>query len=1077
MIHSFKKIKSQLRINHVDPRVSQLEKKTAELALDLEKLQDTNSSQLCTIASNAARIQDLESLVEQTRQDASRRLNEADRLRRSELACLGAKASEDLLSLKAETDEKLRIAQEDMHAHVLEVKAQFEKERQDLIEAKNLEMMSLKEAAIAEWEERLYLVQEERDKIQAMCSEKTNQLAKAERQLAEKDLFFAAKREELFEAGKKAAKIKFQSSEMTNEIDRLTNRLSVQLAEVLELRQVQTTLSRSLEEKEVIIENLNDQLKEQSAVITSLGLSLDESRKETQNAKLLHSNTESTLKSTQNQVETLQLEVQTLKDSITQLNTKLSDRKQAYKESIASTTTYWEDTVKRTKSEVQNELESKHALDIQDLVETHQAQMRQLRKEFAKSGMDQTSEAQMRVDEMETRVEEMKRSNAREMERVQRKIKAELEGDIRDLEAKVEESEEIGNAWKRDAERLQKALHRAIEVGKLSLRDFEKDVDSERDLWETEKRSMKGKIHALEARLLSISETLKVADQTRNLPDDLHKSIMAATVVQAKEPEKPHIPRKQARMSDVSDLLEISAKVGKSIPKKKVRAAASRRYETQRFDSDEEGEELGSTTVSDGAGDKAAKRNESVATSERIESTQMTALAEPVAVSSESEGSIKTTKKRGKAGKKASVEPVDVPAEDLEAERQEVTKPIIASESEGSVKTTTKRGKAVKKASVESVNVPTEDLEVEPAAAVTATIASEADDSIKATTKRSKTGKKTSSENRGDESEEESTSSVEKPIVKKKAKPATDSLQPKADKAVSVATADAGKRKKAALEGDDEEGDDQENPKTMKPSTAKEEAAKKDAKKKEVVKESEPDVVVEAVAEVDEDKPDDEDEEEMGHLEVTPQAAVKTKVTVKKPRKKKEALEMPVKEKKPLEKSSKPAKEKTKNTDMQDADVVSRNDSTEKGKENKGREKKASKRKSLDVEAGTGGAESNDDNDPLEEPQASQAEKKKRKLSAKPTPATDADEMAPTGTNAVNETAAPVIKLGLQLPQSPAKKPLFSFSKPSLSSLAGFQLTSNPYNLGTSIDTSVVSDYDRQRKKRMELLIAGQSQS
>ncbi|KAI8614715.1 hypothetical protein BC830DRAFT_360233 [Chytriomyces sp. MP71] len=218
-----------------------------------------------------------------------------------------------------------------------------------------------------------------------------------------------------------------------------------------------------------------------------------------------------------------------LEADVSALLSKMSDRKAKYASNLAALKEESAAKLAQSVSSLRAELESQHSTEIAVLIEEHQTVMRGLRKEFSRTGLEKTSEAQSKMDEAEARMEAMERANAREVEKAQRAAKAAVQEDIKDLEARLEEAELVGTSWKRDAERLQKALHRAIEMGKQSLLDYEKEVDGERDLWDVERKTLKGRIQLLETRLATISETLKtVSSQSHkaSLSDDVHKSIM-----------------------------------------------------------------------------------------------------------------------------------------------------------------------------------------------------------------------------------------------------------------------------------------------------------------------------------------------------------------------------------------------------------------------------------------------------------------------------------------------------------------------------------------------------------------------
>ncbi|KAJ3022765.1 UNVERIFIED_CONTAM: hypothetical protein HDU68_008947 [Siphonaria sp. JEL0065] len=1067
MLHSFKKIKSCQTVHRVDPRVTSLEKKVSDFTKDLERLTEANALQNTALTSNSSRIQDLESLIEQTRQDAARRISEAEQRRKVEVA-----------ALKKEYAGVVAAANVEAEGLLMQFRDSFEKEKEKLVEGFAKEKdglvavaeMERKEAVKAFEKEKKRLVSATEAERKLACKkldqekeEYSRRTTLLENKLVTQEFTFNTSIVDLnvqLECERKiVALLQTEMKEKNGRIESLVDRIAESNAEVSILTERLAHRVTELHETQGIIANLHSQIKSLRETIASLRDSLETSKRETaavqQDSQATHTTltaTQQTLATTQTQVTSLQHEIETLQDQVAHLNTKLTDRKQVYKENLAAAEAHHQDLLKRTVSELEDDLSSKHNAELESLMEKHQIQLRQLRKEFTKTGMDKTSEAQTRVDEIESQLEEMKRSHTRELDRIQRKAKTEVEGDLKDLEAKVEESEEIGKAWKKDAERLQKALFRAIDMGKVSLQDFEKEVDVERDLWETERRTLKNKVQTLETRLVSISETLKAANQSQKnlLPDDVHKSIMVATVVQPKEPEKPQLPRKRARMSDISDLLEISAKVGKSIPTKRAaKAPASRRYETKKFESDDEEVVAQEDAVdivlpsadSDSDGNEEVSIHKTKKKDKKSSSKSVAVRGKPVTVpvaapAVEPPAVVAPPKKKRETRKKVIAAAVvdDQKIGDGEEEERDADEKDMDAEEVGDVvedpgslaKEETKR-KSSKPAGKPETVAPTD-----------VSMPGEPESDTEATERQTKPQQSTK------------TASTTATTTRRKPKKISDS-------------------DKSENSEDDDYGQDATTTKSAPNTKDKPEAtadvtklAKKPraSKKKQVdeEKEKESATVLKEIVGDDEDIVDEESGEMI-------KARAKTASN-------REVGAPAVKQRK--EKSEKTKESRKKAVPVgNDSDVDTPPEVESVGKENK---KEAAKKRKAAAAAADSVVESDNDDDA--KLSGNFVEKKKRKLSAKPTVAHEADEMPNAQTSKSSTSTAAVVAPRLSLPKSPGKKPLFSWSKPALPILPGFQLASNPYSLGMNIDASIVSDFDRQRKKRMDMLkAAGQSQS
>ncbi|KAJ3068640.1 hypothetical protein HDU98_008216 [Podochytrium sp. JEL0797] len=1059
-VHLFKKIRSYSTSTLVDPRVSQLEQRCRDLAQEIEIQKDFATTQTDSLTTATRRLLDLQDLLTQTRTDCARKVSDMQKT----MDARGLEFESQQTQL-AQTHAEVVQAMRSAHLDEVEAMRQgFEEEIEAARKECEVEVVKAKEEAKGMVEEVYKKAVEERErdvvewegKVEALVAEKNEleiNLETAKFDLKDQEDRWTFEKLEMTQQLKleeaKMASFDAGSSAHLSTIDQQT----IEIAKLMQiLHESQLTIT-TLQQESV---NLRSLLSTFQQEVTATQTTVDTTRNTL-------ATTEKSLEETQTCLTQAHSEVATCRAKIENLQQTLLETRESHTTAMASLETKSQQDLARELSHLRNTLETQHTHALAEMSEQHLQSLRDVKKEMTLTGLHESSAAATRVDEVETRMAELERTHAREVERCKRKMRAEFEGDLKDMEAKLEECEEVEKMWEKDAERMKKALERAIERQK----EFERDVDGEREEWEGERKADRARIQSLEMRLSSILETLKSARESQvRFPEDVHESIMVAAQVQQPPPKdptsEPRIPKKRARMSDVSDLLEISAKVGKSVPeKRRARPAKRAVIVAPQDESDEEEEEQKLVQ-------RSSKSKKSVAVA-----------AEPAVVEKASDAAVnKGRRSRTTSGADVGEDP-------------------MAIDSAVATASTKKDGKKKTAASTSVTAGKEPSVESEPPVAASAS--------------RKGKGKATATEGRDKDTDavitdEPATSlAARKKEIKKKSAPATTSIEstvvdneapaPETSSS-SQPTATAKPAKPAAAKkhsrkiadsdhSDNSEDDDFSEPdkgdKTVESGgvgSKKSAGRTKKSETGEKVRGGKKKAVDDAVVGKGKEGVDGESEvEKEGELVDAPAAKLAKSKAVQE-RKTAKSAKAAVE---PAEDDAVVEKEGIEAAMDESAPVVP-------GKENKKKEAGSKKRKAavVSVTEEEDGNESAEEGDGGKEVKAEAArkekgvaDKKKRKLSAKASVvAEDTDEIAPT-----NPTA----------PKSPTKKPLFSFSKPSLSILPNFQLGggggssslgsslsslgSNPYNIGTSIDSTVVGDFDRQRKKRMEMLLASQSQS
>ncbi|KAJ3287925.1 hypothetical protein HDU79_005320 [Rhizoclosmatium sp. JEL0117] len=1023
LFHSFRKLKSVQLLNRVDARLTTEEKKCTSLQQEIKTLKDASEVQNNTISVHTARIQELTCLLESTRQETARRISDTQKQRDAEVTEMARKYELLLKEADLAADKKVAEVLEDAKRRLQDVVKDGEKRLADTMRMNEQE----KEKWILEKADMEKKLSQSKEELHAQA---THIMKEYEDKLGEMNLQKLTLVEELQKQTALRAFVDAERYTKVREIESLERANTLLNTELEKLTRAHSLAQKSATESYDAYSSLKlqvSQLQESISIITdSLALSQQETM-------TVHNQLTSSTETLTTQIMQLENEKQELREANEQLSKKLAERKKAYKESLAALEKESEQTLATELANLKASLATEHTSEVVALVEQHQDKMREFKKQLTKSGMDQTCEAQTRADEIEAQLEKQARDHVREL----RKVKAEVQGTIKDLEDRLEESEGVIEVWKRDVERLQKALHRAIEMGKKSLEDFEKEVDGERDLWDVERKALKNKIATLENRLMSISETLKSANEMQKvqLPEEVHKSIMVAAEVPPKsaEQEDKPIPRRRARMSDVSDLLEISAKVGKSVPEKRKRAPVSKKAVIDESEEDEEKTDKVEHKPTTKASSKSSRKsdNTGIDNIEYVKADKVKATKDKEkSVDHESSGSSASelVHSHKESKRKVVVTPVAV----AEAEPINLEKDEAPSESE--ITTVKKKGPRKQKSTASATEPPvvseeglTETNQVQLPKTASASTAPSLTVDI-----RPKKSKKIVEE-KDDDAVTES---------QEMAEPSTSSLTTQANKKKSTGWKEyqppvlAGRRKRepiATLEAMDDDDDPEAT--NVKDNAEEDEFTAPMSKKDE------------------------------------------TSATVAPKKKEKSNKEN---ERKP--KGSSKAAASVSNEAVADEDGMG-NNAVPTGEGETGSITKPKKRKATVASKSVEEKATEDDanaKDASTEKASKGMEKKKRKLSAKAITAEEAEELPKAAT-------AGSSVLGALVPKSPVKKPMFSFSKPNLSMLPGFSLgassiggggsVANPYSIGLGLDTSVVSEFERQRKKRMEMLLAGQSQS
>ncbi|KAJ3230243.1 hypothetical protein HDU81_004655 [Chytriomyces hyalinus] len=1068
--------------------------------------------------------------------------------------------------------EKMLAQADREHAEALA--AAKDKHEQELAKAAQLMQKALEESA-KEREEALSVAEKENMAALALADQKMKEAVIAERRKLEmahtkyhKEAEFQMQEEltlqlnqmerEKYEAESRSDQLQQQLMEMKLEALAIRDAMS---AEMIKSAHLSASLSISetkrdrfeamctLLESEVqslnhqceqIMETLGETESETAARVRKMA-SLEETLAQTKHSltatetNLAESNLN--LKKAQTQLTHIQKTNSDLESEIARLDAHLSETVKAHEKQLATLQRELSKQQDKSLLELREKLETQHTLELEDLANRHQTALRTQRKELSANGLQQSSQSQLRLDELEEEVLELKRAHSREIAKLKKAVSVSGEEAIKDLESQVEEAERVGACWKKDAERLQKALHRAIEMGKASLEEFEKEVDGERDLWDLERKALMSRIGTLETRLDTISETLKAASESQKdiLSEPIHKSIMSATAVPPTAPNNnAAVPRRRARHSDVSQLLEISAKVGKSakVSQKQAVSKSSLRKVQPSQDSDSE-EIVPETQLEDALSNDEA----STVTERQKERGNQSNAAEPSRqkhrknMLSDDDGADEGFQERlkpQKANKEPSTKKRAAPSKttNLDLPAQSNVKGSDAAES-----ASRKSNKRVIDSQTDEADVANESAlpsqsNARNEANTSNIMPTDADASKpalekipKKSTKKARvvlpdTGAESRDVSEGLTSEqpapqERSTKTDAK--LKKQVSTKDDELSDSEDRRKAKTLKPASKPKKTASKKDDENSGSENEKDAGQP------VPRQPTKRAAAVGKTQPYWVIGRTSSESANastKPSNkkrlnadetpDSREDAHHLETSEETSGRANPSIgnakeEEPTDRTHAVAKNSTPKKPLEIASRNPLGKQKTSQHQESDTASaKDDQPEKSKkirvrkEKKDAPSKSSEQKELDQEkpakrkpeesaedAPT--IQSNEDSEVRNRENKSDAvEKKKRKLGAgKVTAAEETDEVTP---------AANPLKLGaLRMSLEPNKKGIFSFSKPSLTGLPGFQglisrgTPSNLYqSLGTSLNTSALSEFEkartmRQGQKRLDALKAGQT--
>ncbi|KAJ3140063.1 hypothetical protein HK100_010806 [Physocladia obscura] len=579
-----KKIRSLETVSRVDHRVYPLENKCVDLESELAKLKDINITQTKSLAATSSRINDLEILLTETRASNFTQIAQLTNLQHQKAAELKNKYDQEIAEINQENNRAFAEMNRENLRALEALKADLERKHADELNTVIERMETQKKIIVANSnDERLIDSQESAMKNEGLVL----QIEKLENQICSYEIDALNLRDRIVNEEAKNAALRDSLFRLVVEKDCVSNELSALTAAFKVTTDSHQTLDVSLQSSQDIIENYARKQTQDLSFIANLKDQIMESATELKNSQKLLTEMNTTVAYITTEKAEQVKEIEILKETIISI-------KKLHKEALASLVKQSEENLRRELKKVTDSLHADHTAELDALTKSHQESIRATKREASKFELDSSSAAQTRIDEIETKLEEMKRVHAREIERCKRQARVDVDEDLKDLKLRVEEAEHEGACWKRDIERLQKALHRSIELGKTSLEEYEKEIDAERDLWVVEKTNLKTRNQALELKLVTISETLKATTvaQSAAFSDDVRKSILIASDIQpsANEPEETPVTRKRARLSDVSDLLEISADIGKSIPKKKsasvrattkaAKSAAALSYET-----------------------------------------------------------------------------------------------------------------------------------------------------------------------------------------------------------------------------------------------------------------------------------------------------------------------------------------------------------------------------------------------------------------------------------------------------------------------------------------------------------------
>ncbi|KAJ3247376.1 hypothetical protein HDU78_004350 [Chytriomyces hyalinus] len=849
------------------------------------------------------------------------------------------------------------------------------------------------------------------------------------------------------------------------------------------------------------------------------------------------------LQNAETQLAQLQKTNSELESEITRLDARQSETEKAHEKQLATLQRELSKQQEKSLLELREKLETQHAQELEDLANRHQKEMRTQRKELSANGLQQSSQAQLRLDELEEEVLELKRAHSREVAKLNKAVSVSGEEAIKDLEARVEEAERVGACWKKDAERLQKALHRAIEMGKASLEEFEKEVDGERDLWDLERKALMARIGTLETRLDTISETLKAASESQKniLSEPIHKSIMSATTVPPTAPtNNVAVPRRRARHSDVSQLLELSAEIGKSAKKSQKQAVSKSSLRKVQPPQDSDSEEIVPETQPE---DALSSEEETTVTERRKERTNQSdaeprrqkhrknTLSDDDAANEEDQESLKppkaskvpSTKKRAAPSNpsnlnlpaQSNMAGSDAPERASRKSNKRISDEIDSHEDETDViiesalPSQPNAGNEVKKSNImpADADASKSTLEKNP----------------KKSTKKAKVvlpnESRDASEGLNSEQaapREKSSKTGAKP--KKQASTNDDEFSGSEDKKKDKVHKTVSKPKKTASKKDDEDSGSEEEKEADQP------APRQASKRAAAVGKAQPYWVIGSASSESSNTNTKPSNKKRSNFEETPDAPEEThhleegseeiseranpsigNAEEEEPTDRVHAAAKISTPQQPLKTASKNPAGKEKKSQQKESDTTgTKDDQPENSKKSRVRKEKkdAPSKSSEQKEPGPGKTakrkpEENEDLNPLtiqssedsevrhRENKSDAVEKKKRKLATgKVTAAEETDE--DLWLRQLTPAANPV-KGALRLSLEPNKKGIFSFSKPSLTGLPGFQglisggTPSNPYqSLGHSLNTSALSEFEkartmRQGQKRLDALKAGQA--